>query len=303
MSKLQTKFLGKTFKNPVILASGTASMGFEISQLYPLETLGGIALKGITLNEKLGNPPPRVAETPGGMLNSVGLQNPGVEMFAASILPWLKTQKTNLIANISGNTPEEYAEIVSKIGENAVDFIELNISCPNVKQGGIAFGADPSAAASVVKSVKSATKTPILVKLSPNVTEISEIAVAVEAAGADAISMINTLKGMRIDINSRRPVLKNNIGGLSGPAIFPVALRMVNEVCRAVKIPIIGMGGISSANDALEMMMAGASLVQIGTVLFQDLYAPQKICQGLEEFCERENLENISEIVGSVQLW
>ena len=303
MSKLECKFLGKSFKNPVILASGTAAMGREIAEIYPLETLGGIALKGLTLNEKLGNSPPRVAETPGGMLNSVGLQNPGVDAFVAKDLPWLKNQDTNLIANISGNTPEGYAEIAAKLDSGAVDFIEVNISCPNVKQGGIAFGADPAAAASVVKSVKNATTTPILVKLSPNVTEVSEIAKAVEAVGADAISMINTLKGMRIDINSRRPILKNNIGGLSGAAIFPVAVRMVSEVYRAVKIPIIGMGGITTANDAIEMMMAGASLVQIGTVLFQDLYAPKKICEGLEEFCARENLSNISEIVGAVNLW
>jgi len=303
MSKLKSTFLGKEFRNPVILASGTAAMGREIAELYPLETLGGIALKGMTLNPKLGNPPPRVAETSGGMLNSVGLQNPGVDAFLEKDLPWLKSQNTNLIANISGNAPKEYAEIAAKLEGSAIDFIEINISCPNVKQGGITFGADPKAAASVVKSVKNVTKIPVLVKLSPNVTEISEIAKAAEAAGADAISMINTLKGMRIDINSRRPILRNNIGGLSGGAIFSVAVRMVNEVYRAVKIPVIGMGGITTANDAVEMMMAGASLIQIGTVLFQDLYAPQKICKGIEEFLDRENLSNISEIVGAVNLW
>lgn len=302
--RLKVNVCGVEFKNPVIPASGTYGYGREYECLYPLSKLGGISVKGTTLKPRQGNQGPRVAETPAGMLNSVGLQNGGAEKFLNYELPNLLTKDTRIIANIAGASIEECAELASLINPSAVDMVELNISCPNVKQGGAAFGTDCNVAAAVTAAVKKELPDkPLMVKLSPNVTSITDIAKAVEAAGADALSLINTLLGMRIDIKTRRPILRNNVGGLSGPAVFPVAVRMVWQTVNAVKIPVIGMGGISTWEDAVEMMMAGASAVQVGAAIFADPYAPVKIIDGLEKYCEDNGIANISEIVGTVQPW
>lgn len=302
--RLKVNVCGVEFKNPVIPASGTYGYGREYECLYPLSKLGGISVKGTTLKPRQGNQGPRVAETPAGMLNSVGLQNGGAEKFLNYELPNLLTKNTRIIANIAGASIEECAELASLINPSAVDMVELNISCPNVKQGGAAFGTDCSVAAAVTAAVKKELPDkPLMVKLSPNVTSITDIAKSVEAAGADALSLINTLLGMRIDIKTRRPILRNNVGGLSGPAVFPVAVRMVWQTANAVKIPVIGMGGISTWEDAVEMMMAGASAVQVGAAIFADPYAPVKIIDGLEKYCEDNGIANISEIVGTVQPW
>ncbi len=303
MSRLNVNFCGIDFKNPVIPASGTFGYGREYEQFYPLSRLGGISVKGTTLHRREGNPAPRVAETPSGMLNSVGLQNGGVDKFLNYELPNLVTKDTRIIANIAGSTIEECAELASKLKGSAVDLIELNISCPNVKQGGAAFGTDCLIAGEVTKAVKEASDKPLMVKLSPNVTSIVDIAKSVEENGADAVSLINTLLGMRIDIRTRRPILKNNVGGLSGPAVFPIAVRMVWQVANAVKIPVCGMGGISTWEDAVEMILAGAQTVQVGAAIFADPYAPVKIIKGMEKFCEDNGIDNISEIVGTVKPW
>lgn len=302
--RLKVNVCGVEFKNPVIPASGTYGYGREYECLYPLSKLGGISVKGTTLKPRQGNQGPRVAETPAGMLNSVGLQNGGAEKFLNYELPNLLTKDTRIIANIAGASIEECAELASLINPSTVDMVELNISCPNVKQGGAAFGTDCNVAAAVTAAVKKELPDkPLMVKLSPNVTSITDIAKAVEAAGADALSLINTLLGMRIDIKTRRPILRNNVGGLSGPAVFPVAVRMVWQTANAVKIPVVGMGGISTWEDAVEMMMAGASAVQVGAAIFADPYAPVKMIDGLEKYCEDNGIANISEIVGTVQPW
>lgn len=303
MADLRVTLAGVEFKNPVIPASGTYGYGREYEALYPLSRLGGISIKGTTLNERTGNLPPRIAETPMGMLNSVGLQNGGVEKFLNYELPNLVTKDTRIVANIAGATVEECAELASKLNGTAVDMIELNISCPNVKAGGAAFGTDCTVAGQVTKAVRDASEKPLMVKLSPNVTSIVDIARSVEANGADAVSLINTLLGMRIDIRTRRPILHNNVGGLSGPAVFPVAVRMVWQVSNAVKIPVCGMGGISTAEDAIEMMMAGAQAVQVGAAIFRDPYAPVKIIDGMNEWCDRNGVKSINEIVGTVKPW
>ncbi len=303
MNRINVNFCGVEFKNPVIPASGTFGYGREYEQFYPLSKLGGISVKGTTLHRREGNPGPRVAETPSGMLNSVGLQNAGVDKFINYELPNLVIKDTRIIANIAGSTIEECAELAAKLNGTAVDMIELNISCPNVKQGGAAFGTDCNVAGAVTKAVKDVTEKPLMVKLSPNVTSIADIAKSVEANGADAVSLINTLLGMRIDIKTRRPILKNNVGGLSGPAVFPVAVRMVWQVANAVKIPVMGMGGIATWEDAVEMMMAGAGAVQVGAAIFADPYAPVKIAEGMQKFCEDNGIDNISEIVGTVKPW
>ena len=303
MNRINVNFCGVEFKNPVIPASGTFGYGREYEQFYPLSKLGGISVKGTTLHRREGNPGPRVAETPSGMLNSVGLQNGGVDKFINYEPPNLVTKDTRIIANIAGSTIEECAELAEKLNGTAVDMIELNISCPNVKQGGAAFGTDCNVAGAVTKAVKDVTEKPLMVKLSPNVTNIVDIAKSVEANGADAVSLINTLLGMRIDIKTRRPILKNNVGGLSGPAVFPVAVRMVWQVANAVKIPVMGMGGIATWEDAIEMMMAGAGAVQVGAAIFADPYAPVKIAEGMQKFCEDNGINNISEIVGTVKPW
>ncbi|MBP3798610.1 MAG: dihydroorotate dehydrogenase [Ruminococcus sp.] len=303
MSRLGVKFCGVDFKNPIVPASGTYGYGREYESLYPLSTLGGISVKGTTLHRREGNPAPRVAETPSGMLNSVGLQNGGVDKFLSYELPNLLTKDTRIIANIAGSTIEECAELAAKLKGTDVDMIELNISCPNVKQGGAAFGTDCTIAGQVTRAVKDNSDKPVMVKLSPNVTSIVDIAKSVEANGADAISLINTLLGMRIDIKTGRPILKNNVGGLSGPAVFPVAVRMVWQAANAVNIPVCGMGGVSTWEDAVEIMMAGASLVQVGAAIFHDPYAPVKIIEGMEKYCEDNDIANISEIVGTVKPW
>ncbi len=303
MNRLSIDFCGVNFKNPVIPASGTFGYGREYEQFYPLSRLGGISVKGTTLNRREGNPGPRVAETPSGMLNSVGLQNGGVKKFLEYEMPNLVTKDTRIIANIAGATVEECAELASMLEGSAVDLIELNISCPNVKAGGAAFGTDCTIAGQVTRAVKDATSKPLMVKLSPNVTSITDIAKSVEANGADAVSLINTLLGMRIDIKTGRPILKNNVGGLSGPAVFPVAVRMVWQVANAVNIPVMGMGGVATWEDAVEIMMAGARAVQVGAAIFNDPYAPIKIIDGLEKYCIDNNIDNISQIVGTVKPW
>lgn len=298
---MSVKIAGVTLKNPVITASGCCGYGREYNKLYPMETLGGISLKGMTPLPRQGNPPPRVAETPAGMLNSVGLQNPGVEAFLRDELPHLAGRDVVKIANAAGSTVSDYALMAQRLDDTAVDIIEVNISCPNVKEGGVAFGTDCAMAASVVSAMRKSTSKPLMVKLSPNVTDIVSIAKAAEDAGADAISLINTLLGMRIDINTRRPILHQNVGGLSGPAVFPVALRMVWQVANAVKIPVVGMGGIEKWQDAIEMMMAGARAVQVGAALFSDPFAPVKIIGGMRQWLEEQGIGDVNEIVGSVR--
>ena len=303
MNKLAVNFAGVDFKNPVIPASGTFGYGKEYEEFFDLSRLGGISVKGTTEKLRTGNLPPRIAETPSGMLNSVGLQNPGVDHFIAHELPYLMGKNTVIIANMAGSTADGYREVAEKLDQTDVSMIEVNISCPNVKAGGAAFGVSCEGAAQITKIVRAATKKPIMIKLSPNVTNIAEIAKAVEAEGADAVSLINTLLGMRIDIRTKRPILHNNVGGLSGPAVFPVAVRMVWQVANAVKIPVCGMGGISTWEDAVEMMMAGASTVQVGAALFNDPLAAVKIIDGLEKYVEDNHLNSINDIVGAVKPW
>lgn len=303
MSDLSVKICGVEFSNPLIAASGTFGFGREFAEFYPLSTLGGVSCKGITLAPRDGNPAPRIAETEGGILNAVGLQNPGVDHFIEHDLDWLKAQNTRVIANIAGNTQEDYCAMAEKLSDTEVDFIELNISCPNVKSGGVQFGTSCESVAAITSAVKKYSKKPLMVKLSPNVTDIAEIAKSAEFSGADVISMINTLTGMRIDINSRRPIIRNNTGGLSGPAVFPVAVRMVWQVYNAVNIPIVGMGGISKWQDAVEMLIAGASALQIGTVLFNDPYAPVKINEGVSRFMDENGVKSLSELTGTVKAW
>ena len=303
MNKLAVNFAGVDFKNPVIPASGTFGYGKEYEEFFDLSKLGGISVKGTTEKLRTGNLPPRIAETPSGMLNSVGLQNPGVDHFITHELPYLMGKNTVIIANMAGSTADGYREVAEKLDRTDVPMIEVNISCPNVKAGGAAFGVSCEGAAQITKIVRAATKKPIMIKLSPNVTNIAEIAKAVEAEGADAVSLINTLLGMRIDIRTKRPILHNNVGGLSGPAVFPVAVRMVWQVANAVKIPVCGMGGISTWEDAVEMMMAGASTVQVGAALFNDPLAAVKIIDGLEKYVEDNHLNSINDIVGAVKPW
>ena len=303
MADLSVKIAGVEFNNPLIAASGTFGFGREYGEFYPLENLGGISCKGITLKRRDGNPVPRVAETPSGMLNAVGLQNPGVDVFIKEDLPWLKQQNTVVIANIAGNTAEEYCEMAEKLSDTEIDMIEMNISCPNVKSGGVQFGTSCESVGAITAAVRRHCTKPLIVKLSPNVTDIVSIAKSAEANGADAISMINTLTGMRIDINTRRPIIRNNTGGMSGPAIFPVAVRMVWQVASAVNIPIIGMGGISTWQDAVEMLIAGASALQIGTVFFSDPYAPIKINEGIKRFLDKNGLKNVTELTGTIKPW
>lgn len=300
---LSVTIAGVTLKNPVITASGCFGFGREYEALYPMSRLGGISLKGLTLEPRLGNPPPRVAETPAGMLNSVGLQNPGVDYFLEKELPEIVNQDTVLIANMAGSDIESYCCLAEKLSDSAVDMMELNISCPNVKEGGMAFGTSCESAAEVVREVRKRCNKPLIVKLSPNVTDIASIAAAVEAEGADAVSLINTILGMRIDIRSRTPILRQNVGGLSGPAVFPVALRMVWQVANRVKIPVIGMGGIARWQDAVEMMLAGASAIQMGAAIFRNPMAPIEVIEGLENWMVSEGVKDINEIVGGVKPW
>jgi len=294
---------GITLKNPVMTASGTYGYGLEYSDFIDLSKLGGIVVKGTTLNPRQGNPYPRMAETPSGMLNAVGLQNKGVEYFCSEIYPSIKDIDTHMIVNVSGSTVEDYMATAERIAElDKIPAIELNISCPNVKEGGMAFGVTCAGAAEVVRAVRKVYPKTLIVKLSPNVTDITEIARAVESEGADSISMINTLLGMAIDVKSRKPILSTVTGGLSGPAVKPVALRMVWQTAKVVSIPIIGMGGISSCEDAIEFLLAGASAIQVGTYNFVDPTITTKIASGIEDYLVQNNMTDVSQLIGGLIL-
>lgn len=303
MANMEVEYCGVKFRNPIVTASGTFGFGYEYDEYAPLSEYGGFTAKGLTRTPRAGNPPPRIAETPSGILNSVGLQNPGVEVFAEHLMPELhRTFDTNVIANMSGNTVDEYAEMAEILSDTDIALIEMNISCPNVKHGGMAFGTNAAVVEELTKTVKDRCKKPLVVKLSPNVTSITEIAKAAEAGGADGLSLINTLLGMRIDINTRRPILANNTGGLSGPAVKPVAVRMVHEVYEAVNIPIIGMGGVMSGDDVIEFMIAGARLVALGTGLFVKPDLIYEVKRGMESYMERFGIDDINDIVGTLEL-
>jgi dihydroorotate dehydrogenase (NAD+) catalytic subunit len=300
---LAVDFCGVRLKNPIVAASGTFGFGREYAELWDISRLGAISVKGLTRQPRQGNPPPRIAETPAGMLNAVGLQNPGVEAFIATELPFLRGFDLPVFANISANTPEEYGEMAALLSDSGVDLIEVNVSCPNVRAGGLQFGTDPAAVARVTEEVKkNAGRVPVAVKLSPNVTSIADIALAAESAGADGISAINTLLGMRIDIRRRKPVLHNNTGGLSGPAVFPVALRCVSDIYRAVKIPICGGGGVMTARDAAEMMIAGATCVSVGTATVFEPEAIPGILDGLPGVCAEAGASAVRELTGTVEM-
>ena len=303
MADLSVNIAGIPFKNPVIAASGCFGFGEDYEDLYPVSRLGGISLKGTTLEPRGGHPVPRIAECTAGMLNSVGLQNPGGRAFVEDELPRVLGKGTVLIANAAGSTVESYCELIDLLDASPVDMIELNISCPNVKEGGMAFGATCEGAAAITKAVRPRTKKPLMVKLSPNVTDIVSIAKACEAQGADALSLINTVLAMRIDIRTRRPVLRQNVGGLSGPAVFPLAVRMVWQTANAVNIPVVGLGGIETWENAAEMMMAGAAAVQVGAAMFWDPWAPVKIIDGLARYCDGNSIRKVSELTGSVRPW
>lgn len=297
---LGVNICGVEFKNPIIAASGTFGFGREYNEFYPISILGGISTKGTTLRPRLGNPTPRIAETPSGILNAVGLQNPGVEHFIEYDLPFLKDSGTKIIANVAGSTLADYEEIAERLN-GLVDMIELNISCPNVKEGGVAFGIKPESVEDVSKKVKARlTKTPLMVKLSPNVASISDNARAAENGGADCISLINTLTGMAVDLERRKPILANVTGGMSGPAVKPIALRMVYEASKAVKIPVIGLGGISNYRDVLEFMLVGAAAVQVGTANFTNPMVVPEILEGLENYLIKNGIDDINDIVGKI---
>ena len=302
MTDLSTSFIGIQMKNPLVTASGTCGYGHEMSELFDLSLLGGISIKGITPTPRLGNPPPRIAETACGMLNSVGLQNPGVDYVIEKELPFLAKFDTAVIANIAGHSFDDYRIMAEKLDNAAgVAALEVNISCPNVSAGGMTFGVDPKSAHKIISLVKDVTKLPVIAKLSPNVTDITEIAKACEDAGADGLSLINTLLGMVIDAEKRKPVLANRTGGLSGPAIKPVALHMVWKTAQAVKIPIMGMGGISTGLDAVEFLMAGATAFQIGSINFHDPMAAPRIIRELNEWCDAHNIKKASELIGTLE--
>ena len=300
MGRLSVSLCGIELDNPVIAASGTFGYGAEFAELYDINCLGAFSLKGTTLEPRFGNPGPRIAETPAGMLNAVGLQNPGVRAVIVQELPRLsRFCHKKVIANVSGFSIEEYARVSELLdSQDQVGWLEINISCPNVHGGGMSFGTDPQAAAAVTRAVRAVTKKPLILKLSPNVTDIVSIARACEDAGADAVSLINTLMGMRIDLRTRRPVLANTTGGLSGPAVFPVALRMVWQVSRAVQIPVVGLGGVQSAENVLEMLMAGATAVQVGAANLTDPFICPKIIAGLPEVMDRYGIRSLSELIG-----
>ena len=299
--RLHTSIAGIYLNTPVLTASGTFGFGEEFADFVDLSRLGGVMVKGTTLKPRRGNDGVRITETPQGMLNCIGLENPGVEIFLQETLPRIAKYYMNVIVNISGSTVEEYGILAEMLDVPEVAAIELNVSCPNVKEGGIVFGTDPKAAAAVVREAREHTNKPVILKLSPNVTDIVTMAKAVEDAGADVISLINTLMGMEINIHSRKPTLGNITGGLSGPCIKPVALRMVYQVAKAVQVPIIGMGGISTWEDAAEFLLAGASAVAVGTANFTDPAVTMKICDGLNDYLARQRIENVQEIVGAVE--
>ena len=296
----EVKIAGVTLKTPVMTASGTFGSGMEYSEFVDLNKLGAVVTKGVANVPWPGNPTPRVAETYGGMLNAIGLQNPGIDVFLERDIPFLQQFDTKIIVNVCGKTVEDYLEVVERCGDEKIDMLEINVSCPNVKEGAIAFGQRTDALYQITQSIKKKAKQPVIMKLSPNVTDIAEMAKAAEAGGADCISLINTLTGMKIDVERRQFVLANKTGGLSGPAIKPVAVRMVYQVAHAVKIPVIGMGGIMTAQDALEFILAGASAVAVGAANFVNPYATVEIVQGIEEYMERHHVENLTELIGAV---
>ena len=292
---------GVTLKNPVMTASGTFGSGAEYSEFTDLNRLGAVVTKGVANVPWPGNPTPRVAEVYGGMLNAVGLQNPGIDLFCERDIPFLKKYDTKIIVNVCGHSTEEYVEVVKRLAEEPVDMLEINISCPNVKEGGIAFGQDPKAVEAITKEMKKYAKQPVIMKLSPNVTDITVMAKAAEAGGADVLALINTLTGMKIDINRRAFAIANKTGGMSGPAVKPVAVRLVYQVANAVSLPIIGMGGIATAEDALEFIMAGATAVSVGTANFYNPYATVEIAEGIENFMKKQKVEDIRELIGCVK--
>ena len=298
---MEVTIAGVTFKNPVMEASGTFGSGMEYSEFVDLNQLGAVVTKGVANVPWPGNPTPRIAETWGGMLNAIGLQNPGIDVFVKRDIPFLKQFDTRIIVNVCGKTTEDYLEVAERLGDEPVDMLEINISCPNVKEGGIAFGQDPKAVEAITRAVKEKARQPVIMKLSPNVTDITVMAKAAEAGGADAISLINTLTGMKIDVERRRFALANRTGGLSGPAIKPVAVRMVYQAARAVKLPIIGMGGIQNGADALEFILAGASAVAVGTANFHNPRATLDTVEGIRNYMERHGIEDVKELVGSVE--
>ena len=301
MKNLKVTIAGVELNNPVMTASGTFGSGAEYSEFVDLNRLGAVVTKGVANVPWPGNPTPRVAEVYGGMLNAIGLQNPGIEVFRKRDIPFLRQFDTKIVVNVCGRSREDYCEVVEKLGEEPVDLLEINISCPNVKEGGIAFGQNPKSVEEITAAVKKVAKQPVIMKLSPNVTDITETAKAAEAGGADALSMINTLTGMKIDIHRQMFVLANKTGGLSGPAVKPVAVRMAYQAANAVKIPIIGMGGIQNAEDALEFILAGATAVSVGTANFVDPETTVKVVQGIEEYMDRYHVEDIRSLIGAVK--
>lgn len=297
---LEVNFAGVIFKNPVTTASGTFGSGMEYSEFVNLDKLGAVTTKGVASVPWAGNPTPRIVETHAGMLNAIGLQNPGIETFIKRDLPFLHQKNAKIIVNVCGHSKEEYLEVVERLADEDVDMLEINISCPNVKAGGIAFGQEPKCAEEITRAVKDKAKQPVIMKLSPNVTSIAEMARAVEAGGADGVSLINTLTGMKIDVARKAFALANQTGGMSGPCVKPIAVRMVYEAAHAVKIPVLGMGGIQNTEDALEFLMAGATMVAVGTANFFNPYVTSEIVDGLEAYVEKEGLSAITEIVGVV---
>lgn len=299
--KTSINIAGVEFKNPITVASGTFGSGMEYEEFVDLNKLGAVTTKGVANVPWPGNPTPRIAETYGGMMNAIGLQNPGIDTFIARDIPFLQTKDTRIIVNVCGKSTEDYVEVVERLADQPVDLLEINVSCPNVKEGGIAFGQDPHALYDITKAVKAKAKQPIIMKLSPNVTDITEMAKAAEAAGSDALSLINTLTGMKIDVNKRTFAVANKTAGVSGPAIKPIAVRMVYQVANAVKLPIIGMGGCMCAEDALEFIMAGATAVAVGTANFHNPYATVEIIKGIETYMEKNHVEDINDLIGCVK--
>ena len=301
MINTKVNLAGVELKNPVMEASGTFGSGAEYGEFVDLNKLGAVVTKGVANVPWPGNPTPRIAETASGMLNAIGLQNPGIDLFAKRDIPFLKQYDTKIIVNVCGKSTEDYLEVVERLGDEPVDMLEINISCPNVKEGGIAFGQDPKAVEAITKAVKAKAKQPVIMKLSPNVTDITEMAKAAEAGGADVLSLINTLTGMKIDIYKQDFALANKTGGLSGPAIKPVAVRMVYQVANAVKIPIIGMGGIQTAEDAMEFILAGETAVAVGTANFNNPYATEQVISGIEDYMRRMKVDDIRTLIGKVK--
>ncbi len=298
---MSVNFAGVNLKNPVLTASGTFGSGMEYSEFVDLNKLGGVVTKGVAITPWEGNPTPRVAETTGGMLNAIGLQNPGLDVFLQRDLPFLQQFNTKIVVNVCGHSEEEYVKAVERLADSCADLLEINISCPNVKEGGIAFGTNASKIEEITRAVKRVAKQPVIMKLSPNVTDITEMALAAQNGGADAVSLINTITGMKIDINRRTFALANKTGGLSGPAIKPVAVRMVYQVAQKVQIPILGMGGIACAEDAIEFLMAGATAVSVGTANFHNPYITESIVAGIEAYMKRNHVEDIEELIGCVR--